>query len=575
MCGITGSISEFENGFAHDEMAVFQQNMVINQFRGSDSTGIFSVNRKGETSVIKRVGGVASIATDPEWTRMKQAALESGSILIGHGRAATRGHITEQNAHPFVHEEDGKKIIMVHNGTLELFQSLPRFHEFDVDSDWLAHCICKFGAEETFSKVRGAMAVVWWDSKEKTINFFRNSDRPLHFSTVRAPFKGAHTMMINSEAAALRYLIDRNSLKPKGKDDVYYFTPMTHFWLSLDDLSGGLKKKQITAAPEPVRHRTYYGGAEYDKTWWENYREKYNRINGEENKPSVHTDTMEREYFEDIQGLIDGRFSRIKWRHTGYKDVIFPGGGMITYARPPYEKGLIEMSLSREHGVTDGMVELLYSVGGNSWKILRGKDVPYNGIKLDTKKEELSQQQQQKGGKSADVDEFVAVGLKRFRPGRNFKFQTTHRNNVTKHSGKFLITEDAKHGRLQSYTNDLDGEICEGMEVLLEVVDYENIGFSGAWRMKANRLQIQSDAAVQDSYADFIWIVADEAQALATEKQGYFKGTIDIIRLATQDEHRESGAYVTCLVKDLVPQSYEDFVGTDSETKNEETSAAC
>ena len=51
-----------------------------------------------------------------------------------------------------------------------------------VDSEVMYAHLAKHGAQETFSTIEGAFACVWWNDKEKTLNFIRNSERPLYFT---------------------------------------------------------------------------------------------------------------------------------------------------------------------------------------------------------------------------------------------------------------------------------------------------------------------------------------------------------------------------------------------------------
>ena len=51
-----------------------------------------------------------------------------------------------------------------------------------VDSEILYAHLAKNGAEETFDRLEGAWACVWWDDQAETLNFIRNSERPLWFT---------------------------------------------------------------------------------------------------------------------------------------------------------------------------------------------------------------------------------------------------------------------------------------------------------------------------------------------------------------------------------------------------------
>jgi hypothetical protein len=53
---------------------------------------------------------------------------------------------------------------------------------FDVDSQAIFASIARFGAKETIPLLQGAWSLVWYDLNEETLNFLRNSERPMWFS---------------------------------------------------------------------------------------------------------------------------------------------------------------------------------------------------------------------------------------------------------------------------------------------------------------------------------------------------------------------------------------------------------
>lgn len=173
MCGLVGMAGDLEAS----DRNVFRDLLTVCQVRGRDSTGVININKQQAYGYVKGLG-------PPEYLfdrRSYTDNIETGThaALIGHCRHKTSGAVTVQNAHPFDYEEEG--IIGVHNGTLRSYHNLDGHTYQKVDSDVLYGHLAKNGPEETFNKIEGAWACVWWDDKAETLNFIRNDERPLYF----------------------------------------------------------------------------------------------------------------------------------------------------------------------------------------------------------------------------------------------------------------------------------------------------------------------------------------------------------------------------------------------------------
>lgn len=152
--------------------------LVVNQLRGTDATGVIRVNQGGGYKYKKSLGTPNYLMETKFFDR--EIDVHGAKVLIGHCRAKTIGENIVANAHPFVHGN----VIGVHNGTLRNMYGLERAREFDVDSDLLYWHISEFGLKETIEQLddEGAWALAYWDNKENTLNFLRNSRRPLWFA---------------------------------------------------------------------------------------------------------------------------------------------------------------------------------------------------------------------------------------------------------------------------------------------------------------------------------------------------------------------------------------------------------
>jgi predicted glutamine amidotransferase len=183
MCGIVGIAG---NMYGREELTM-KRLLLLDSLRGMDSTGMAAVKMGGNTvPVSKRASHCFNLFDTKSFC---EALNGCGSVaFIGHNRSATSGLIRDTNAHPFQIGD----ITGVHNGTLE--DSDKKMLEewvgekFNVDSEALFAAIAKFGAKEVIPKLskgrdhfKGAWSLVWWDKSNKTLNFLRNSHRPLWY----------------------------------------------------------------------------------------------------------------------------------------------------------------------------------------------------------------------------------------------------------------------------------------------------------------------------------------------------------------------------------------------------------
>jgi hypothetical protein len=172
------------------------------------------------------------------------------SVLVGHCRSKTVGEISVKNAHPFDFPEDG--IIGVHNGTLHNHRDLDTYDYNKVDSEVLYGHMAKNGVRDTFENVEGAFACIWWNDKDKTLNFFRNDKRPLFFTWS----KDHKVMFWASEIwmfAAAQRKID---LWDGGEDKkVFHELPVNTLWSFKIDLTAKDKSPLVMAQPEEIKPR--------------------------------------------------------------------------------------------------------------------------------------------------------------------------------------------------------------------------------------------------------------------------------------------------------------------------------
>jgi hypothetical protein len=175
MCGIIGMISRRPQGFSYKDMDLYETMLVINTIRGKDSTGVFTRFRNGDVRVIKHGSNPFNMFRTNEWRDFKQQVIQRGKFVIGHNRAATRGIVNTDNAHPFVEDN----IILVHNGTLRDESNLTS-EKTDVDSHAIAHAFKGKSYAEVLPEINGAFALVWYDTNTDRLYATRNEERPLN-----------------------------------------------------------------------------------------------------------------------------------------------------------------------------------------------------------------------------------------------------------------------------------------------------------------------------------------------------------------------------------------------------------
>ena len=182
MCGLSGAYSPVP--LTKDELNNVKRLLFLSHWRGSDSVGWFGVWGSSVTSVKPRSGYWRSVVHPIDFAyngfeKMVEVAFKdrTPNALAFHTRQATKGSIIVKNAHPFNFD----KTVGMHNGTFH--SGLKYEKEFETDSEALFKQINEDGLETFITKSNsyGAMALVYYDKAAKTLNFYRNSQRPLHF----------------------------------------------------------------------------------------------------------------------------------------------------------------------------------------------------------------------------------------------------------------------------------------------------------------------------------------------------------------------------------------------------------
>lgn len=176
MCGIVGV---FTTRPSRELRQMFKRMLAYDSVRGTNSTGVFTVNADGtHPDLHKTVLPGYSYIVDK--TAQEILNNPKAGLLLGHNRASTRGSAKPANAHPFWIQGEEGDIVLVHNGTLYNYRELPAAGDFEVDSEAIANSICVQGLAKTLDAITGSYALVWYDLRAKTLNFYRETARPMH-----------------------------------------------------------------------------------------------------------------------------------------------------------------------------------------------------------------------------------------------------------------------------------------------------------------------------------------------------------------------------------------------------------
>ncbi len=182
MCGLLGIASAHLND---PDLAAFEKLLLVSQFRGVDATGVIALTRnwvaKGRAEVtpqyIKDNMSSSEFLLEYRGRLNKLYKDHRPSVMMGHCRWATVGNITKQNSHPF----NNKWLVGMHNGTIQ--GEFSNSKKFETDSEALLFNIGEMGVvnalKEVSEKISTAYALTWYNKIDGTLNFIRNSQRPL------------------------------------------------------------------------------------------------------------------------------------------------------------------------------------------------------------------------------------------------------------------------------------------------------------------------------------------------------------------------------------------------------------
>lgn len=253
MCGISGFVRKSKH-YISGTSAVLEDMTYYQRLRGLDSLGMAKISFSGQSKTIRRVGDPGNLLfSDKETKDFLWGSPGDQQYYIIHNRHATRGDKDNVNhAHPFTEEKHNKNgnIILVHNGTLTHIRD-PYDKKYAGETD--SHSLTKMIAAgiplgEIDANIFGAWACVWYDSEDRTMNFWRNKERPFGFIETKDAF------WFGSELYAMAAALDRRDIKI---EQLNRFTVGEHWKYHHDSTSWTKRevKPKVRVVPKSIREK--------------------------------------------------------------------------------------------------------------------------------------------------------------------------------------------------------------------------------------------------------------------------------------------------------------------------------
>jgi hypothetical protein len=244
MCGVTGFLTTGTRTIGAKDRAMYlRQTLVVDSLRGFHSTGVFH-QRKDALGCgwAKQCGNGIDFVNSKNYAEIENMTPEL-RFAVGHNRWATTGDPDDvANAHPFT---EGP-ITLVHNGTLDGDGGLKTSQitlGVAVDSHAICHNLAIHDAKEVLEDLDGAFTLIWHDTRDDTLNFCRNSDRPLTMWGESSTYND--TLYFGSERKMMEWIMSRNHIPAvSGK---FFDLPAGELW----------KYKPDTLTPEVTKLDLY------------------------------------------------------------------------------------------------------------------------------------------------------------------------------------------------------------------------------------------------------------------------------------------------------------------------------
>ena len=152
MCGIIGYIGKKEAS------PILLEGLQKLEYRGYDSSGIGIISSENGGLIVRKTPGKIKNLQE----LIKNDHVPHSHVGIPHTRWATHGAPSRINSHP--HADCSKKILVVHNGIIENYESLKaslqkKGHQFssETDTEVIGHLIEEYFDGDIFVAVKKAL----------------------------------------------------------------------------------------------------------------------------------------------------------------------------------------------------------------------------------------------------------------------------------------------------------------------------------------------------------------------------------------------------------------------------------
>lgn len=222
MCGLFGF-----SGKHPADLTKLRWLAVLNEKRGRDSTGVYSVknNKAKEKTLYKTAVEASKFIMDENAVDAMRGAFH----VVGHTRAKTYGVVSKETAHPFEYNLT-TKVVGAHNGFItdafvkryikefELEATFPS-GDTDVDSQIIFSVLSKTGADyKVLPRIEGGITTLYMapDKYKDTIFAYKRMARDLHYGLT------AEGIYISSEKEPLE-IIGCHKVESMENDSVTIF----------------------------------------------------------------------------------------------------------------------------------------------------------------------------------------------------------------------------------------------------------------------------------------------------------------------------------------------------------------